>query len=158
MGSIYRRYRRNSPEAVARVVASLLIGDDRISPRELDFMDRAGMFSIIGVERHLFMRIASELIGEIRRDRETALDPRRVRDERFDAALDAIEDRDQQNLVSAVLVYLAAADSNLDEEGKALVRHVFQRWNVSAETLEREFNVPRRRTRPYVAANRAAAE
>jgi hypothetical protein len=157
MESMYRRYRKNSPEALARVVATLLLGDGRIDPRELDFMDRVGVFSIIGVERDLFMGVAADLAGEQRAEGRPSLDRRHVRQARLDAALDAVDDRDQRHLVCAVLVYLAEADHSIDEEEKIMVRHVFGRWNVSADTLEREFKVPRHRTQSFLDAKRVAA-
>lgn len=156
MASTYRRYRRNSPEALARVVAMLLLGDGRIDPGELDFMDRVGVFGILGVPRDLFMRVASELVGELRADAESAVDRHRVRQARIDAALDVVEDRDQQYLVCAVLVYLAESDHSLAGEETAMLRQAFRRWDVSAEALEKELNVPRSRTRHYFDAVRPA--
>ncbi len=114
-----RPYRKNSPEAAARVVAALLVGEQRI-------------------------------------DGGSSAERRRARHARFDAALDAVDDRNRQHLVCAVLIYLADADHSIDEEEKAMVRRVFGRWNVSAETLERELNVPLHRTRSLLEAERVA--
>lgn len=154
MGSAVRRYRRNSPDAVAGVLAALLAGDGRIDPRELDFMDRVGVFGIVGVPRDVFQRVVAETHASTARVRDGAIEHRVSRSERLDAALDAVQDRDRQLVVAAVLLYLAEADHVIDEEEIVLVRQVFERWDVSAEELKRRLNVPYRRSRPFFDAHR----
>jgi len=156
MGSVHRRYRRNSPQAVARVLADLLTGDAKLDPREIDFMDRLGVFGIVGVPRALFMQVAADLLGELRERDPLWVESRVARTARLDAALDAIDDREQQHLLATVLLYLAEADGRLDEEEIALVRHVFERWQVSATTLARELKVPWRLMRKFFDTTRLA--
>lgn len=156
MGSVHRRYRKNSPEAVARVLADLLTGDARLDPLEVDFMDRLGVFAIVGVPRELFMRVAADLLGEMREGERFWVESRVARMDRLDAALDAIDDHDRKHLVAAVLLYLAEADHRIDEEEIALVRHVFERWQISASTLARDMKVPRHRMRQFFDTARLA--
>ncbi len=153
MGSAYRRYRKDSPEAVASVLAALLLGDGRLDPREIDFMDRVGVFGIVGVPRETFLRVASEAYAAMQG--ETV--PAATQGARLDAALEAVRDRDLQLLVSAVLLYLAEADHAICEREVALVRQVFERWCVSAAELERGVGVPVARTRRILDAGRRTA-
>lgn len=48
----------DSPEAMARVVATLLACDGRPDWRELDFLDRSGAFKLIGLTRTEFLDTA----------------------------------------------------------------------------------------------------
>lgn len=157
MGSAYKRYRKDSPEAIASVLAALLVGDGRLDPAELAFMDRTGLFDLVGVPRETFLRVVGEMFASLGRVRAGAVEHRVARSARLDAALDAIVSRERQLLVAAVLLYLAEADRTIDEEEIVLVRQVFERWNVTAAELERELNVPRQRTRPFFDAARVAA-
>lgn len=46
-------YRRNSPEAAARVIAALIAHDGRLDWRELEFLDGVGTLQILGIGRAL---------------------------------------------------------------------------------------------------------
>jgi len=145
-----RRLRRNSPEAVARVLATLLTEDGRLSAEEIDFMDRLGIYGIVGVTREEFMRaVAGQAAGRHPSEKRW-LEANVSRDSRLDTALDAISDRDQQLVVAAVLIYIADADRDIREEERALVRRVLARWDIGAAELERELNVPRQRLRAFL--------
>jgi len=149
MASAYKRYRRNSPEAVAGVLAALVVADGRLDPREVAAMDELGVFAIVGISRELFLRV----VGDLFAGTGVAAPVRASRSVRLDAALDAVSDRDRQLLIAAVLLYLAEADRIVGEEEVALVRHVFQRWDVTAQALESELKVPAQRTRAFLQAH-----
>jgi len=138
--------RSNSPEAAARVLAALLTEDGLLSAQEMDFMDRVGVYGIVGVTRETFMRAVAGQVAGRNLGNPGRLDSAPTRAARLDAALDAIDNRDQRLVICAVLLYLAEADRGICEEERALIRHVFTRWSVSAAELERELNVPRHRT------------
>jgi len=144
------RLRRNSPEAVARVLAALLTEDGLLSAEEIDFMDRLGVYGIVGVTREEFMRaVAGQVAGHHpseKRGQEASV----TRASRLDAALDAISNRDQQLVVAAVLIYIADADRDIREEERALIRRMLTRWDIGAAELERELNVPSQRLRAFL--------
>ncbi len=155
MSSRSKRFRRNSPEAVARVLAAVLTDDGRLASEEIDLMDRLGVYGIVGVPRELFLSaVAQHTAARAATDRAPG-DTRANRWTRLDAALEAIEDRSQRLVICAVLVYLAEADRTIADEERALIRHVLARWNVGAEELERELNVPLRRVQPFLPAAEA---
>jgi hypothetical protein len=58
MSSNRRTYRRNSPEAVAHVIAALLAHDGRLDWRELEFLDDVDTLQILGVEREMKIPLA----------------------------------------------------------------------------------------------------
>lgn len=120
-------------------------------------MDRTGLFDVVGVPRETFLRVAGEMFASLGGTRGDVIEHRVARSARLDAALDAIVSRERQLLVAAVLVYLAEADRTIDEEEVVLVRQVCERWRITAGELERELNVPRRRTRPFFDAAGVAA-
>lgn len=144
------RLRSNSPEAVARVLAALLTEDGLLSAEEIDFMDRLGVYGIVGLTRDEFMRaVAGQPAGRHTGDTRW-LEANLSRASRLDVALDAISNRDQQLVIAAVLLYIADADRDIREEERALIRRVLARWNIGAAELERELNVPRQRLRAFL--------
>ena len=136
-------YHRNSPEAAARLIAALIAHDGRLDWRELEFLDDVGTLQILGIERGRFMEVLSRYLGErlggMAAERSASAG-------RFDAELDAIDDRTTQLVVAAVLLYLAEIDGVQAGE-RELVRHVWQRWNVTPQMLEREMKIPLARSR-----------
>ena len=131
-------YRRNSPEAAARVIAALIAHDGRLDWRELEFLDGAGTLQILGIERGRFMAVLSRYLSE-RRDGMAA--GRHTSAERFDAELDAIDERTTQIIVAAALLYLAEIDGVQVGE-RALVRRAWERWKVTPQILAGEMKIP----------------
>ncbi len=143
MSGTRRTYRRNSPEAAARVIATLIARDGRLDWRELEFLDETGTLQILGIERGPFLAMLSRCLGE----RLGVVAGRRGSSAgRFDAELDAIDDRATQLIVAAALLYLADIDGVQTDERK-LVRRAWERWNVTPQMLEREMKVPLARSR-----------
>ena len=99
MSRTRRTYRRNSPEAAARVIAALIAHDGRLDWRELEFLDDVGTLQLLGIERGQFMEVLSRYLGE----RLGGMAAGRCASAgRFDAELDAIDDRTTQLVVAAV--------------------------------------------------------
>ena len=143
MSRTRRTYRRNSPEAAARVIAALIAHDGRLDWRELEFLDDVGTLQLLGIERGQFMEVLSRYLGERLGGMAAGLSASAGQ---FDAELDAIDDRTTQLVVAAVLLYLAEIDGVQAGE-RELVRHVWQRWNVTPQMLEREMKIPLARSR-----------
>ncbi len=143
MSRTRRTYRRNSPEAAARVIAALLAHDGRLDWRELEFLDGVGTLQILGIERGRFMAVLSRYLGERLGGMAAG---RSASTGRFDAGLDAIDDPTTQLIVAAVLLYLAEIDGVQADE-RTLVRRAWERWNVTPQLLEREMKIPLARSR-----------
>lgn len=138
MSSTLRTYRRSSAEAAARVIAALIARDGQLDWRELEFLDRVGTLQILGIERGRFMVVLSRYLGE--RLRSIAAG-RSGSAGRFDADLDAIDDRTTQLIVAAMLLCLAEIDGVRADE-REFVRRAWDRWNVTPQMLEREMKIP----------------
>ena len=143
MSRIRRTYRRNSPEAAARVIAALMVHDGRLDWRELEFLDGVGTLQILGIERGRFMAVLERYLRE-RLDGMAA--GRGASEARFDAELDAIDDRTTQLIVAAMLLYLAEIDG-LQAGERELVRRAWERWKVTPQMLAREMKIPLARSR-----------
>ncbi len=138
MSRIRRTYRRNSPEAAARVIAALMVHDGRLDWREIEFLDGVGTLQILGIERGRFMAVLERYLRE-RLDGVAA--GRSASEARFDAELDAIDDRTTQLIVAAMLLYLAEIDG-LQAGERELVRRAWELWDVTPQMLEREMKIP----------------
>ncbi len=132
-------YGRNSPHATARVLATLIAQDARIDWRELEFLGDAGLLQMLGIDREHFTALLFDCLEE-RCFNQTTTDAG-ARGARFDAALDAIDDRGMQLVTAAALLYLAEIDGALPAE-RTLIRRAWARWRVTPEVLIQEMNIP----------------
>ncbi len=57
---MFRSYPRNSPEAVARVLAMAMITDGEVDDAEIALFDRLDLFRMIGLSRQGFSQVLSE--------------------------------------------------------------------------------------------------
>ncbi len=138
MPATRKNYRRNSPYAAARVIATLIANDARLDWREMEFLGNAGLLQVLGIEREHFMALLARCLA------------RRMADEKstdnadsasFDAALIAIEDRSTQLITAAALLYLSEIDWIKPTESM-LIRRAWRQWNVTPEILSKEMNIP----------------
>jgi len=125
----------DSPEAMARVVATLLACDGRLDWRELDFLDRSGAFRLIGLTRNEFLEILAGALKE-RADQRAAGLPA------IEPMLSAIRARRLQLVLAALLVYIAEIDRDVGPEESKLVRSAFEHWDISPADLQQQMSVP----------------
>ena len=58
-------YPKNSPEAVARVVAMMMITDSSLDDRELGIMEELRIYDIIGISRSGFSRVVQDYCTDL---------------------------------------------------------------------------------------------
>jgi hypothetical protein len=141
----------DSPAAAARVIALLLARDGRVDWREIDFIERSGALTLLGLQRAAFLDIVAGTLSERGAGGEA------VGLSRLDQALGAIRNRNTQLLVGALLVYVAEIDREIGPEECALVRRAFERWKLTPEVLHREMRIPVNRSRAALGALAEAA-
>ncbi len=126
-----RNYPQNSPEALSRVVAMMIVTDANIDNREIAVLDRADAYQSLGISRENFMRVArdycSELVAEASELGETLLiDPDRV-----DKVIDCIDQANEQIAAARLLLIVMAADYKQEKSELALLAHIFDRWQLT---------------------------
>ena len=126
---------RNSPEALARLLAMTLITDARLDDRELAAMDRLKLYDLIGMSRLEFSRVVEDYCEELLQagspdGRVNLMDRARI-----DAIVDAIDDPPKRVLAAQMVVNLLKADGRLAETELVLFRHILERWGLSLEAL-----------------------
>lgn len=130
-----RTYAPNSPEAMSRVVAMMIVTDAHIDDREIAVLDRADAYQSLGISRENFMRVArdycSELVAEASELGETLLiDPDRV-----DNVIACIDQVDEQIVAARLLLIVMAADYKQAKSELALLDHIFDRWQLTHDQV-----------------------
>jgi len=139
-------YPGNSPETSARVLAALVVGDDGLDAPKVDFLHRSGALGMVGIGKASFMEVLSAYLGETLGRCAGGSPSGTNRWERLDADLTAIDDRDKQLVLAAVIFYLSEAEG-LRTGARDVMQHACHRWRIDALELERQLRVSRERSR-----------
>lgn len=133
---------KNSPEAVARVLAMTIVTDARLDDRELEVMDRLKLYDLIGMSRVQFSAVVADYCEELLQagspdSRINLLEPARI-----DRIVDAVDEPAKRRLTAQMVINILKADGRLDDPGLALFRHILDRWGLSLETLANAPDAP----------------
>jgi tellurite resistance protein len=136
-----KRYPKNSPEAVARVVAMMMITDSRLDDRELGIMDELRIYDIIGISRNRFSQVMEDYCSDLMSEGEANGRVRLVDEARINEIVDLVDDHDTRLRACGMMLNIAKADGKLHPTEVAVFRHILDRWGFTLESLERELTV-----------------
>jgi hypothetical protein len=128
-------YPRNSPAAIARVVALAMLADATVHPREIDTIDALGLHQELGLSRDAFLTIVSECFAEAMIDMRARDRMRLVDDALVDWILADLDDPQACALAYRATLALLPADGRLSPEELAVLQRMFDRWPLRGETL-----------------------
>jgi hypothetical protein len=128
-------YPRNSPAAIARVVALAMLADATVHPREIDAIDALGLHQELGISRDAFLTIVSECFAEAMIDMRARDRLRLVDDALVDWILADLDDPQACALAYRATLALLPADGRLSPEELAVLQRMFDRWPLRGEAL-----------------------
>ena len=125
----------NSPRAMARAVALVLVADGVIDDRELEVLDRLDAFRRLGLPREAFMATAElehARLGDRFADKPwLSLDDIGVLDE----ALVAVDDPAARRLVCRLAAGVMTADGTVRDAERLVFEHMLMRWRISRQQV-----------------------
>ena len=131
-----KTYSKDSPEAMARVLAMTMITDARLDDRELDAMDRLRLYELMGLSREDFSRVVKDYCDDLLHGGGASTGKIDLMDrDRIDAVIDSIGDSSMRLKTAHMILAIAKADGQLHDTELALFRHVLSRWGLSLEQL-----------------------
>jgi uncharacterized tellurite resistance protein B-like protein len=130
-----KTYVQNSPEAMARVVAMMIVTDAHIDDREIALLDRLDAYTMLGLTRSEFMAVSrdycSELVAEAEEFGTSALlDP-----DRADYVISCVDVASRRLTVAKLLLGVIAADSQQRESELVLFDHILDRWGITRDMV-----------------------
>lgn len=136
--TVLRAYPRNSPQAMARVLAMFMITDGRLDAREIEVMDQLRLYSLLGLSRAAFLDVLHDYCRDLLTASDRAGRIRLVDELRINAIVDGVDDRDRRVQVCAMILNIMHADGTYAAAELAVLDHVMARWGLSLEGLEAE--------------------
>ena len=130
-----RSYPQNSPEAMARIIALIMLADADLDDDEVEMLDRLGIYERVGVSRKKFIRVVQEYFDDLLRDN-TGDRIRLIDAKRLDTVLDAVDDEKKRMDLAAMMLSLIGADGTMNDAELATLRHVLSHWGLTLEQIE----------------------
>ena len=130
-----QEYFPNSPQAMSRIIAMMIVTDAHIDDREIDALDQSNAYALLGLSRQEFMLIArdycSDLVAEAEEYGESALlDP-----DRTDRIIECVDVREKRQLVARLLIGIVGADKTERKSERIVLHHILDRWGMSREEI-----------------------
>lgn len=133
-----KAYPRNSPEAISRILAMMMITDAKLDDREIEVLDRLRVFDVIGISRGGFSRVVQDYCSELLANGASVGKVRLIDKERIDRIIDLVDDQARRVQTCSIILNIVNADGNIHDAELAVLRHILERWGMTLESLERD--------------------
>lgn len=129
-----KRYPRNSPEAVSRIVAMALVSDAELDDRELAALDEINYFDAVGINKAAFANVFADYCHDLTRmaDRKGRIHP--LEPVLIDRLLDDVDDPGLQSTAMTMIASLLKADGKVSDEEQAVFSHIVRRWHAAVRS------------------------
>ncbi|MDZ5458135.1 hypothetical protein [Azohydromonas lata] len=121
----------DSPQAMARLIALLIVADTKLDPRELAMLDELDAFGRLGLERAEFMRVASDLCEELGERLQARPWLSLSEQALIEAELQAVRDPAKRLLVARLGAAAITADGRVQESERVLFDYLLLRWGLT---------------------------
>lgn len=136
-----KSYPTDSPEAMARVLAMVMIADAKLDDRELETLDRLDLLRLVGLGREQFSQLVKEYCDELVAAGAAGGKVNLLDRARIDAIVDAVQDRRKRTDAARMALILMKADDQIHDAELALLRYTLERWGLSLDTLKQSLAV-----------------
>ncbi|HEX9181500.1 MAG TPA: hypothetical protein VF859_13965 [Burkholderiales bacterium] len=142
-----KRYPRNSPQAIARVLAMMMVTDGKLDPREIEVLEQLNIYEIVGISRVGFMGVVHDYCSDLLASGNAEGRIRLVDKARIDEVVGLVDDRRSRVLVCGMLLNIVNADDRISDTELAVLRYILDSWCLPLDALERELAAPAREER-----------
>ena len=130
-----RVYPDNSPEAMSRVIALMIVADAHIDDREIAVLDTFNAFAKLGIARKDFMNVARDYCADLVHAAEAKGSTALLDVARTDHVIGSVVTREQRLVVAGLLLAVVSADRVHDAGELVLFEHILDRWDVTRDEV-----------------------
>jgi uncharacterized tellurite resistance protein B-like protein len=126
-------YPANSPQAMARVIAMMMVTDGELHDTEIEFLERNRAFEALGLSRIEFREVARQYCADLIAT-SAAVDTIRLIDPaRIDQIIACITDTKKRKVVCKHALGIIVADGDVGGQEVAVFRYVLTVWDVDPD-------------------------
>ncbi|WP_137938714.1 hypothetical protein [Chitinivorax sp. B] len=130
---------QNSPEAMARILAMLMIADGNMDDRELELLEKLKLYDVLGLSRKQFIEVLHQYCEELEQSADPDGTIHLVDRVRIDELLDAVDEPKKRLLLCAMVLDLSKADADFSDVEMAIFTHMLDHWHLTLEDLQTAF-------------------
>lgn len=131
-----KHYELNSPEAMARIVAMMIVTDGDVHPHEIELLEDIRAYEILGLSRQEFTQVFHDFLSDLSDDSDESGHVNLLDSGRLDEMLNCVTDPKQRLVTAAILLDITKADHDLSEAEIAVFRHVLAQWKISLDDIQ----------------------
>ena len=127
-----QQYSVNSPEAMARIVAMMIVTDGELHEAEMGFLDQIDAFAHLGLSRAEFGEVARQYCMDLQAESDGEDHISLLESSRIDAIAAQVTDPKKREIVCAQLLGVIDADGDVDGSETAVFRYLLNIWGIDA--------------------------
>ena len=134
-----KRYKQNSPETMARILAMLMVADGSMDDRELELLDKLNIYGILEIDRKKFIEVLHAYCNDLSDSADADGTVHLVDRARIDELLDCVDEPKKRLLLCAMALDMSKADAEFSELEMAIFTHMLDRWHLTLEDIQTAF-------------------
>ncbi len=123
-----RAYAVNSPRAQARLVVLALLADGRLDEREIDALDRRGIFADLGIARSSFVEVLSDFCSDVAGQLPVSGGGYQLTQKALGGMLDEVSDSMMRARLLRHMLAVIDSDGHLSDSEKSLICTAIEHW------------------------------
>lgn len=132
-----KQYAKNSPEAMARLVALMMVSDGEVDPREMSALDQMNAWPLLGLSRQGFLHVARDYCADLKVAAD-AQDGVSLLDEvATEAIVGSVDDPDKRRIVGQLMLAVLDADRRHAAEELIVYSSIMKSWGQAGGALQR---------------------
>jgi uncharacterized tellurite resistance protein B-like protein len=135
-----KSYPVNSPHAMARVIAMMMVTDGALHDSEIEFLERNHAFEALGLSRIEFREVAQQYCADLIATSAAADAIHLIDPVRIDQIIACVTDMKKRKIVCKQALGIIAADGDVGGQETAVFRYVLTMWDIDPDQFlpERE--------------------
>lgn len=134
-----KAYAVNSPQAMARVVAMLLISSPNLGDPEFDRLEELDFYDMIGISHTEFIEVVHAYCKSLEDDETPDGTIHLIDRERINTILDTVTDPKKRLIVAAISLDVIKANHDIDEAEMAVFTHLLEYWHLTLDDIQATF-------------------
>lgn len=129
-----RTYPKNSPQALARLVAMTVVADGELDNREIERLRELDVFVTLGIDSEGFYQVLLDLCSDLTEGGE-GVPVSLLGAERLDRLARDVDSPELRKVVLSAMLVIAKADGEVSGGEQALLRYLLNRWGIDVDSL-----------------------
>lgn len=132
-----RVYAANSPRAKARLIVIALLADGRLDEREIETLDRRGVFSDLGITREDFVQVLYDFCGDVAGQLSVGPGGYKLTAQALVGLFEEVDEHAARGLLLKHMAAVISSDGHLSDTEKSLFQSAINNWKPLAATKPR---------------------